>query len=95
MLPPLIPADWQAWVLGLLQTFLRQAPGVAAGSGGGANATAAGTQLLFSFSPEGGSVPAEQRSIGYRLLRWACPGGGLGRAAAGGAPNAGSRAELA
>lgn len=31
----------------------------------------AAAQLLFSFFPDGASVPAANQSIGYRLLRWA------------------------
>ncbi|KAI3429433.1 hypothetical protein D9Q98_005527 [Chlorella vulgaris] len=56
--------DWQAWVRdGLLHSYLRQGA-----AGGGRNASGS-AQLLFSFNAADTSVPAEQRTVGYRLLR--------------------------
>lgn len=47
--------------------------GNAAGGGnrtsGGGNTTAAAATLLFSFFPDGASVPTADQTIGYRLLR--------------------------
>jgi hypothetical protein len=48
---------------GLLHSYLRQGA-----AGGGRNASGS-AQLLFSFNAADTSVPAEQRTVGYRLLR--------------------------
>lgn len=68
--------EWKAWVGGsLIRPYLKQNPAKAAG---GSNSTGrdsssssnpAAAQLLFSFFPDGASVPAANQSIGYRLLR--------------------------
>lgn len=45
------------------------APASQGAAAGGSNPASA--QLLFSFFPDGASVPAANQTIGYRLLRWA------------------------
>jgi len=46
----------------LLPSYLKQPLGSNSSSG-------SANTLLFSFSPAAASVPADQQSIGYRLLR--------------------------